>query len=73
MCKREVCLSESGGKTQSVWWDDEVKAAVKRKETAWKEVLAASDKEAKERCMKAYIEEKRKIKKCTCKNKKKAY
>ena len=33
-------------KRKSVWWKDEVKAAVRRKE-----VLAASDKDAKERCM----------------------
>ena len=27
-------------------WNDEIKAAVRRKETAWKEVLTASDEEA---------------------------
>ena len=33
-----------GGKNpKSVWWNDEIKASVKRKEAAWKEVLAASD------------------------------
>ena len=38
-------LSESlGGKnSKSVWCNDEVKAAVSRKETSWKEVLADSD------------------------------
>ena len=51
-----------GGKTQSVWWSNEIKAAVRRKEAAWKGVLAASDEEAKERCMKVYKEEKRKVK-----------
>ena len=41
-------LSKSGGKNpKSVWWNNEVKAAVRRKEAAWK-VLAASDEEAKE-------------------------
>ena len=35
----------------SVWWNDEVKTAFRRKEAAWKEVLAASDEEVKERCM----------------------
>ena len=40
------------------------KAAVRRKKSAWKEVLAASDEEAKERCMEAYREEKRKVKRC---------
>ena len=45
---REVCGSMRirGKNPKSVWWNDEVKAAVRRKE-----VLAASDEEAKERCM----------------------
>ena len=43
---------------KDVWQYDEVKAAVKRKEAAWKEVLVASNKEAKERCMEAYSKEK---------------
>ena len=56
---RKVCGSvRVGGKNpKSVWWNDEVKAAVRRKEA-----LAASDGEAKERCMEAYREEKRKVK-----------
>ena len=54
-----------------MWWNDEIKAAVRRKEAAWKEVLAASDEEAKERCMEAYREEKRKVKKCIYQSKKK--
>ena len=32
---------------KSVWWCDEVKTMIKRKEAAWK-VLAASDEEAKQ-------------------------
>ena len=37
-------LSESGGKNpKNVWWNNEVKAAVRRKEAAWKEVLGAND------------------------------
>ena len=52
-----------GGKNpKSVWWSDEIKAAVRRKEDAWKRVLAASDEENKVRCMEAYREEKRKVK-----------
>ena len=39
-----------------MWWNDEVKAAVRRKEASWKEVLAASNEEEKEKCMKAYKE-----------------
>ena len=34
-CKRSMRLSESWGKPpKSVWWNDEIKAAVKRKEAA---------------------------------------
>ena len=42
---REVCGSVrvEGKNKKSVWWNDEVKAAVRRKE-----VLAASNEEAKE-------------------------
>ena len=35
---------------------------VRRKEAAWKEVLASSDEEAKERCMETYREENRNVK-----------
>ena len=47
---REVCGSvRVGGKNpKSVWWNDEIKATVRRNEAAWKEVLAVSDEEAKE-------------------------
>ena len=45
-----------------MWWNDEVKATIRRKEAAWKEVLATSDEEAKERCMESYREEKKKVK-----------
>ena len=56
-------LNESGGKIpKSVCWNDKVKAAVRRKEAAWEEVLAARDEEAKERCMEACREEKSKKK-----------
>ena len=49
---REVCDTERvGGKNpKSVWWNNEVKAAVRRKETDWKVALEARDEEAKERC-----------------------
>ena len=54
-----------------MWWNDEIKAGVRRKEAAWKGVLVASDEETKERCMEAYIEEKRKVKRCIIQSKKK--
>ena len=68
---REVCGSvRVGGKNpKSVWWNDEIKAAVRRKEVAWKEVLAASDKETKEGCMEEYREYKRKVKRCIIQSK----
>ena len=70
---REVCGSVRVGRKnlKSVWWNDEIKAAARRKEAARKEVLAASDEEAKERCMEAYREERRKVKRCIYQNKKK--
>ena len=64
-CKRGMWLSKSWGTTpKSVWWNDEIKDAVRRKEDAWKGVLAASDEETKESCIEAYREEKRKVKRC---------
>ena len=46
-----------GGKNpKNVWWNNEVKGAVRRMEATWKEVLAACDEEAKERFMEAYRE-----------------
>ena len=36
-----------------MWWNDVIKAAVNRKEAAWK-VLGARDEIAKERFMKTY-------------------
>ena len=60
-----------GKNPKSVWWNDEVKTAVRRKKADSKEILAASNKEAKERCMEAYREEKRKLKRCIYQSKKK--
>ena len=56
---------------KNVWWDDEVKAVVKRMEDAWKQVLGARDEAAKERCIDMYREEKRKVKRCIYQSKKK--
>ena len=69
---REVCSSvkEGGKNLKSVWWNDEVKATVQKKEAAWK-MLAARYEEAKERCMGVYTEEKRKVKRFIYRNKKK--
>ena len=46
-----------GRNLKSVWWNDRVKAAVKRNE-----VLGARDEDARERCLEFYKEEKRKVK-----------
>ena len=46
-----------------MWWNDALKALIKIKKDALKQVLGARDEAAKERCMDAYIEEKRKDKK----------
>ena len=50
---KEVCGSvRVGEKNQKrVWWNDEIKAAVRRKEATWKGVMAASDEETKESYM----------------------
>ena len=45
-----------------MWWNNEVKATVKRKEAAWKGMLGARDEDAKERCLKVYKEEKKNLK-----------
>ena len=70
---REMCGSvRVGGKPpKSVLGNDEIKTAVRRKEAAWKKVLAASEEEEKEGCMEAYREEKRKVKRCIYRSKKK--
>ena len=34
-CKRSMQLSES------VWWNNEIKAAIRRKEAAWKRVVGS--------------------------------
>ena len=51
-------MSRGGKNSKSVWWNDEVKTVVRRNEAAWREMLSASDEEAKERCMEACREEK---------------
>ena len=51
--------------------NDEVKAVVWRKEATWKKTLPSSNGEAKERCMEAYREEIRKVKRCIYQSKKK--
>ena len=65
----DVCGSvRVGERTQRLWWNDEVKAAVRWKEAAWK-LLAANGEEAKERPMEGYRVEGRKVKRCIDLNK----
>ena len=56
MQEKCVAQGEVEERSQSVWWNDEVNAVVRRKEAAWKEVLAPCDQEARERYMEAYKE-----------------
>ena len=42
-----------GNNPKSVWWNDVIKAMIKRKEAAWNEVLRARDEVAKEKSMEA--------------------
>ena len=69
---REVCGSVrvGGGNPKSVWWNDQVKAAVRDRR---KEVLGAKDEDAKELCREVYKEEKRKVKGCIYQSKKKVH
>ena len=61
-----------GRKTpKCVWRNNEIKAAVRRKEAVYKEVLAAVVEEAKERCMEVCREEKRNVKRSIYQRKKK--
>ena len=51
-------------------WNNQVKAKFKKKEDAWKEVLGARDEDVRERCLEAYKEEKRKVKRYIYQSKK---
>ena len=66
---REVYVSVrvGCGNPKSVWWNNEVKATVKKKE-----VLRARDEDARERCLEVYKEENRKVKRCIYQSKKQA-
>ena len=70
---REVCDSEQigGGKPKSMWWNDQVKGMVKRKEDVWREVLEARDEDAREMYLEVYKEKKRKVKRCNYQSKEK--
>ena len=58
---REVC-GVGRKNPKSVWWNEALKAVIKRKEDVWKQVLGARDESAKGRCMEVYKEEKRREK-----------
>ena len=68
--ERSMWLSKSCGKDpKECVLEDEIKAAVRRKEAAWKWVLESSDEETKERYREEYREEKRKVRRCIFQNK----
>ena len=47
------------GKNQkNMWWDDNVKVAVRRKQAAWK-VMGVGAEDERERCLEVYKEEKK--------------
>ena len=48
-----------------MWWNDRVKAAIKRKE-----ILGVRDEDPREMCLEVYKEEKRKVKRCIFQSKK---
>ena len=52
------------GNPKSVWWNGQVKAAVKGMKVTWKDVLGARDEDAKERCLEVHNIGKRKVKRC---------
>ena len=72
MVESEREIRVRGGNPKSGWWKDQVKAAVKRKEAAWKDVLGARDEDEKERCLEIY-KKKRKDKRCIYQSKKEVY
>ena len=47
-----------------MWWNDEIKGEVERKEAAWKEVLGAKHETTKERCMAAQKKERKNVVRC---------
>ena len=56
-------LSERGGKNpKSVWWNDDVKAAIRKNEPAEKDVLECRDEDAKERFIEVYRKKRERLK-----------
>ena len=68
---RGVRLRVGGRNPKSVWWNNEIKTAVKRQMADWKEELGGRDDDSKERCMETYKEEKRKVERYIYQSKKK--
>ena len=70
-CKRSMQISESLGKEPKEFMvERRDKSCSLEKRGCLKGVLTVSDEEAKERCMEAYREDKRKVKRCIIRSKK---
>ena len=65
----KLCSSLKGEKAKNVGWNNVLNATVERKEATWKEIVGARNKVTKERYLKIYKEEKRKVKRCICQRK----
>ena len=69
MCRTRGLKVNVGEKAKNVGWNNVLNATVERKEATWKEIVGARNKVTKERYLKIYKEEKRKVKRCICQRK----
>ena len=57
-------MNGRGKNPKTVWWNDEIKYAVRRKEDAWKEVMAASEMKRQKKNVWKHSEKRRERLKC---------